>query len=73
MPGEGDFDYGRYLRALATAGYDGYLTVEISVMVQRRADYDPAEVAARSFRTVVEAARRASVPLVHRGAAVGAP
>jgi sugar phosphate isomerase/epimerase len=73
VPGEGDFDYGRYLRALATAGYDGYLTVEISVMVQRRPDYDPAEVATRSFRTVVEAARQANVPLVHRGAAVGAP
>ena len=35
--------------------------------------YDPAEVAARSFRTVVDAARQAGVPLEHRGAAVGAP
>jgi sugar phosphate isomerase/epimerase len=73
VPGEGDFAYGRYLRALHSAGYAGYLTVEISVMVQRRADYDPAEVATRSFRTVVDAARAASVPLVHRGATVGAP
>jgi sugar phosphate isomerase/epimerase len=73
VPGEGDFAYGRYLRALQAAGYDGYLTVEISVMVQRREGYDPAEVATRSFRTVVEAAREAGVPLVHRGAPVGAP
>jgi sugar phosphate isomerase/epimerase len=73
VPGEGDFDYARYLRALDTSGYDRYLTVEISVMVQRRPEYDPAEVAARSFRTVVEAARRASVPLVYRGATLGAP
>ena len=73
VPGEGDFDYARYLRALQAAGYDRYLTVEISVMVQRRPDYDPAEVATRSFRTVVDAAREASVPLVHRGATVGAP
>ena len=73
VPGEGDFDYGGYMRALSTAGYDGFLTVEISVMVQRRPDYDPAEVAARSFRTVVDAARQADVPLVYRGAAVGAP
>jgi sugar phosphate isomerase/epimerase len=72
VPGEGDFDYGRYMRALGTAGYSGYLTVEISVMVQHRADYDPAEVAMRSFRTVVEAAREASVPLVHRGATISA-
>ena len=73
VPGEGEFDYGRYMRALDAAGYDGYLTVEISVMVQRRRDYDPAEVATRSYRTVVDAARQAGVPLVHRGAAVGAP
>jgi sugar phosphate isomerase/epimerase len=72
VPGEGDFDYARYLRALHTAGYDRYLTVEISAMVQRRADYDPAEVATRSFRTVVDAARAANVPLVYRGATVGA-
>jgi sugar phosphate isomerase/epimerase len=72
VPGEGDFDYARYLRALHTAGYDRYLTVEISVMVQRRAGYDPAEVATRSFRTVVDAARTVNVPLVYRGAPVGA-
>lgn len=73
VPGEGDFDYARYLRALQTAGYDRYLTVEISVMVQRRPGYDPGEVATRSFHTVVEAARQARVPLVYRGATVGAP
>ncbi|MCA1644396.1 MAG: sugar phosphate isomerase/epimerase [Chloroflexi bacterium] len=73
VPGEGDFAYGRYLRALQTAGYERYLTVEISVMVQRRAGYDPAEVAARSFRTIVHAAAEAGVPLIHAGAPVGAP
>jgi sugar phosphate isomerase/epimerase len=70
VPGEGDFDYPRYLRALHHGGYSGYLTVEISVMVQRRPDYDPAEVAARSFRTVVAAAREAAVPLEQHGARV---
>src|SRR6266852_5551718 len=72
VPGEGDFEYARYLRALHSAGYDRYLTVEISVMVQRRAGYDPAEVATRPFRTVFDAARSANVPLVYRGATVGA-
>jgi sugar phosphate isomerase/epimerase len=72
VPGEGDFDYARYLRALQAAGYDGDVTVEISVMVQRRPDYDPAEVAARSYRTLVEAARVSGVPLAYRGAPVGA-
>ena len=72
VPGEGDFAYARYLQALRDGGYAGYLTVEISVMVQRRPDYDPSEVAARSFRTLVAAAREAGVPLEHRGAGIGA-
>jgi sugar phosphate isomerase/epimerase len=72
VPGEGDSSYPRYLRALRSAGYAGFLTVEISVMVQRRPDYDPAEVAARSFRTLVEAADEAGVALEHREASVGA-
>jgi len=71
VPGEGDFDYARYLRKLRAAGYAGDVTVEISVMVQRRADYDPAEVAARSYRTLVEAARVSGVPLDYRGATGG--
>jgi sugar phosphate isomerase/epimerase len=72
VPGEGDFSYPRYLRALRSAGYAGFLTVEISVMVQRRPDYDPAEVAARAFRTLVKAAEEAGVPLEHHEASVGA-
>ncbi|MGI9145351.1 MAG: sugar phosphate isomerase/epimerase family protein [Chloroflexota bacterium] len=66
VPGEGDFDYARYLRAMDAAGYSGFVTVEISVMVQRRPGYDPAEVARRSFDTLVAAARASAVPLVHR-------
>jgi sugar phosphate isomerase/epimerase len=72
VPGEGDFDYARYLRALHKAGYDGWVTAEISVMVQRRPNYDPAEVAARSHRTLVQAAQTAGIPLDYRGAVIGA-
>ena len=71
VPGEGDFSYPRYLRALTAAGYQGYLTIEISVMVQKRADYDPAEVATRSFATLTRAAQEAGVELEHHGARVG--
>ena len=65
-PGEGDFDYARYLTAMDAAGYDGCITVEISVMVQRRPGYDPAEVARRSFATLTAAERAVGVALVHR-------
>jgi sugar phosphate isomerase/epimerase len=73
VPGEGDFDYARYLRAMQAAGYTGWVTIEISVMVQQRPGYDPVEVAARSFDTLLEASRTSGVALVHRGASVGAP
>jgi sugar phosphate isomerase/epimerase len=73
VPGEGGFDYARYLRALRAAGYDGDLTIEISIMVQRRPGYDPAEVATRSHHTLVDAALQSGVPLEYRGAVVGTP
>jgi hypothetical protein len=57
---------------VVAGGYAGYLTIEISVMVQRRSDYDPAEVAARSLRTLMAAADEAGVALEHRAASVGA-
>ena len=61
VPGEGDFDYGRYLAAMDAAGYAGFITVEISKQIQRRPDYDPAAVAARSFETLAAAAKRSGV------------
>ncbi|MCC7372256.1 MAG: sugar phosphate isomerase/epimerase [Chloroflexi bacterium] len=66
VPGEGDFDYARYLTAMEKAGYEGCVTVEISVMVQRRPDYDPAEVARRSFAVLRAAEEASGVSLIHR-------
>jgi sugar phosphate isomerase/epimerase len=40
-PGEGPFDFVHYLKAMQTAGYEGFITAEVSVMVQGRPDYDP--------------------------------
>jgi sugar phosphate isomerase/epimerase len=66
IPGEGEFDYARYLAAMDRLGYRGFITIEISVMVQRRPGYDPAHAAAMSFRTLTSAAERAGVALAHR-------
>jgi sugar phosphate isomerase/epimerase len=66
VPGEGDFDYTRYLAAMERAGYQGFITVEISKQVQNRPDYDPAATAARSFETLTAAAAQVGVALAHR-------
>ena len=41
IPGEGEFDYVTYLQTMSKYGYQGFVTVEVSMMVQRRANYDP--------------------------------
>jgi len=40
-PGEGPFDFVHYLKAMQDAGYTGFVTVEVSIMVQNRPHYDP--------------------------------
>lgn len=61
IPGEGDFDYAAYLKAMQTHGYDGFITAEVSMMVQRRANYDPLAAAALSYETICHAFIEAGV------------
>ena len=62
VPGEGDFDFVAYLRAMHAAGYRGSITAEVSYMVQKRPDYDPFEAAALCYRTLEKAFTEAEVP-----------
>ncbi len=55
IPGEGEMDYVRYLRGMDAAGYRGHIVVEVSMMVQRRPDYDPLAAAAQSYRVLARA------------------
>lgn len=55
VPGEGDFDYPRYLRTMRELDYQGWITIEISMMVQRRPGYDPRAVAASSHGVLTAA------------------
>jgi inosose dehydratase len=55
IPGEGVFDYVRYLKAMHAHGYQGAISTEISVMVQRRPDYDALATATRSYEVVSRA------------------
>ncbi len=61
IPGEGECDYVRCLRALERAGYRGHVAVEISVMVQARPDYDPLAAAEQSYRVLSRAFEEAGI------------
>ena len=54
-------DYVRYLRAMERVGYAGHIVVEISIMVQRRPDYDPLAAAARSYDVLSRAFAEAGI------------
>lgn len=62
IPGEGEFDYVRFLRAMDRNGYRGDVQVEISLMVQRRPDFDPVAAARQSYEVVAAAFEVAGVP-----------
>ena len=55
IPGEGEFDYVTYLQTMSGYGYQGFVTVEVSMMVQRRANYDPLLAATQSYYTLSQA------------------
>jgi sugar phosphate isomerase/epimerase len=61
IPGEGTMDYPRYLKAMQQAGYDGHIVVEISIMVQRRPDYDALAAATRSYEVLAQAFTEAGI------------
>ena len=61
IPGEGPFDYVDYMREMDKAGYDGYITGEVSMMVHRRPDYDPVAAAELTYKTLAEAFDKAGI------------
>lgn len=61
IPGEGEFDYVAYLDAMRAHGYAGYITAEVSIMVQRRPGYDPLAAAEQTYRTLARAFEQAGI------------
>lgn len=61
IPGEGEMDYARYLRAMQRAGYDGHIVVEISLMVQARPDYEPLAAATTSYQVLSRSFEKAGL------------
>lgn len=61
IPGEGVFDYVTYLKAMERHGYTGYISAEVSVMVQRRPAYDPLQAATQTYATLAAAFETAAI------------
>jgi inosose dehydratase len=61
IPGEGEFNYVAYLQAMRGERYDGYITAEISIMVQQRPDYDPLRAAEQTYKTLSRAFAQAGL------------
>jgi inosose dehydratase len=61
IPGEAEFDWVGYLHAMREHGYDGYITAEVSIMVQRRPGYDPLAAAEQTYRTLARAFEQAGI------------
>ena len=61
IPGEGPFDYVNYLKLMQQHGYDGFITAEVSFMVQAREDYDPLAAATLSYETLSRAFTNAGI------------
>jgi inosose dehydratase len=61
IPGEGPFDFVEYLRLMQRAGYDGYITAEVSMQVQRRTNYNPLAAAELTYHTLDNAFREAGI------------
>jgi sugar phosphate isomerase/epimerase len=60
-PGTGPFDYVAYLKAMRQAGYEGFITGEVSVMVQRKPGYDQFEAAETTYKTLARAFETAGI------------
>jgi inosose dehydratase len=61
IPGEAEFDWVGYLHAMRAAGYDEYITAEVSIMVQRRSNYDPLAAAEQTYVTLERVFRQAGM------------
>lgn len=55
IPGEGTFDYVDYLKLMQEHGYVGFITAEVSFMVQARENYDPLAAATLTYQTLSKA------------------
>lgn len=61
IPGEGEFDYVEFLREMDAAGYEGSVSVEVSVFRQRIDGYDPRDAADKAYAVLAKAFNTAGI------------
>ena len=61
LPGDGDTDYLRYFRLLRSLTYHGFVSVEVSAMVQRKPGYDGMAAAVKSYQKLAPYFTKASL------------
>jgi sugar phosphate isomerase/epimerase len=59
--GQGELDCVEYVKAMHDAGWNDFITVEVSTMVWSRDDYDPYAAASLSYKTLDKAFKAAGV------------
>lgn len=59
--GDGELDSAEYMRAMDAAGWDDFITLEVSTMVWREEDYDPEAAARESYAAITGAFAAAGV------------
>lgn len=63
LPGQGDLDLTTYIHAVAIAGINVPITVEISAQLWKASDYNPWQAAESSFQALDQARNNANSPL----------
>ena len=66
LAGDGDTDYFRYFSLLKQLGYRGFVSIEVSSMVQRKAGYDPVATARLCYERMAPILARAEIRRVRR-------
>ncbi len=62
LPGDGQLDIARYVRAMYEAGWNDFITLEISRMVWGKEGYDAQAAAEQCYRVLCEAMEKEGVP-----------
>ena len=60
--GDGELDSVKYMRAMKEAGWDDFITLEVSMMIWGKEGYDPIAAAQKSYAAITDAFEKAGVP-----------